>query len=167
MSHSNVIAKSNHCLFQGEALSYNCLFVCLFEWRHSPFIRSKGHSEVKDTCLHQVKEFRKGEGTKTTHLCSCWLVKRRSCPGGTLLSPSASMAQLTGEALQPQSLSNQITFDAALRHRDSNEYRGLWRNKSSCQWHNRGTSTQINKTPIVLEGNRQRAIPIIRQKPNL
>ena len=27
-----------------------CLFVCLIEWRHSPFIRSKGHSEVKDTC---------------------------------------------------------------------------------------------------------------------
>ena len=84
-------------------------FVCLFVYVAAlPTHSSQGASEVKDTCLRLVKEFRKG----------------RSCPGGSLLSPSANTAQLTGETIQPQSLSNQIASDAALRHCDSNEYRG-------------------------------------------
>ena len=45
-----------------------CLFVCLFMWRHSLLTRVRGHTEVKDTCLRLVKEFRKGGGT-AQHMC--------------------------------------------------------------------------------------------------
>ena len=109
-------------------------YVCLFMWRHSLLTRVKGHQKLRiPACLWQRSSGR-GEGTLTK---PGW-----SCPGGSLLSPSASTAQLTREALQPQSLKCQITFDAALRHCNGNEYRGLWRDMSSCQWYNRGTSNK-------------------------
>ena len=45
------------------------MFVCLFVYVAAlPTHSSQGASEVKDTCLHLVKEFRKGEWT-AQHIC--------------------------------------------------------------------------------------------------
>ena len=45
-----------------------CLFVCVAAL---PLLSKQGASEVKDTCLHRVKEFRKGGATATAQMRSC------------------------------------------------------------------------------------------------
>ena len=122
------------------------MFVCLFIYMAAlPTYSSQGALKVKDTCLCLVKEFRKGRKDRTTHMCSCWLVYRRLYSGSSLLSPSASTAQLIGETIQPQSLSNQIQI---LCHCDHHKHDNCKLNVV-CMLHTWGSSYIIQPSYIT------------------